>query len=75
MEDYADEYATQFEAATDPDFYWKYMRRSVDQSQTAMWKRLTTRHQMPRVGMAVQLARRAARRNADVTRQEWGVSC
>lgn len=39
MEDFADEYATEFEATKNPDLYWDYMRRAVDQCQTAMWKR------------------------------------
>jgi hypothetical protein len=39
MEDHADEFATEFEATRDPDLYWSYMSRSVDQCQTAMWKR------------------------------------
>lgn len=39
MEDSADEYATEFEATNDPDLYWSYMNRSIDQCQTAIWQR------------------------------------
>jgi hypothetical protein len=39
MEDTTDEYATEMEDTNDPDLYWSYMNRAIDQCQTAIWKR------------------------------------